>query len=204
MPLPTKPFYSIVEAAARWGCSVRDVAAYAAADHFRIVAGLRPVKCGGDTIAGLVEVAIHEAIAQIEHAGAGAMPVHIYRLRPFTKSRDDRAGDWRIITEPCDGVAVRIEGLSIPGSDASVFEAEHEIFGKPRTTSQGAPRGYDWDDFWRHLAARIYREGLPETQEELVAEMQEFFIRRSDTGEAPESSTLRKRIRPLWQELRAH
>ena len=36
---------------------------------------------------------------------------------------------------------------------------------------------------------------------DLVTEMQEWFIANSADGEAPDESTIRRRIRALWQEL---
>jgi hypothetical protein len=50
---------------------------------------------------------------------------------------------------------------------------------------------------------RLYTHGFPTKQRELVLEMQEWFIANSPTGEAPDESTVRRRIQAIWHELKA-
>ena len=50
---------------------------------------------------------------------------------------------------------------------------------------------------------RIHENGLPGSMTELVGEMQDWFVRHSADGEAPDESTIRKRISPIWHRLRA-
>ena len=54
MPLPPVAFFSIYEIAVRWGCHPADVAGWAAAGHLHVVAGIPPVLCGDETVAGMV------------------------------------------------------------------------------------------------------------------------------------------------------
>jgi hypothetical protein len=51
------------------------------------------------------------------------------------------------------------------------------------------------------LFKRVYTGGFPLQQRDLVAEMQDWFIANSADGEAPDESTIRRRIRAIWQEL---
>ena len=52
------------------------------------------------------------------------------------------------------------------------------------------------------LFQRINDRGLPATQGELIAEVQDWFAQNSPTGEIPEESTTRKKIAPIWRALR--
>ena len=60
MPLPPVAFFSIYEIAVRWGCHPADVAGWAAAGHLHVVAGIPPVLCGDETVAGMVQVPMAE------------------------------------------------------------------------------------------------------------------------------------------------
>jgi hypothetical protein len=69
MPLPPIAFYSIYEISARWGCHPADVAGWAAAGHFQVLAGISSVSCGDESVAGLVDVPIAE-LMPIENGSA--------------------------------------------------------------------------------------------------------------------------------------
>jgi hypothetical protein len=47
---------------------------------------------------------------------------------------------------------------------------------------------------------RIFVQGLPSTQAELVREMLDWFQNRSDK-QAPDESTVRRKIAMVWREL---
>jgi hypothetical protein len=76
-----------------------------------------------------------------------------------------------------------------------------------RRGGPGVPPRYDWHEFYGFygaLARRIHDHGIPPTQAELVREMLDWFGRR-DGGEAPDESTVRRKIVAIWRELsRAH
>ena len=80
------------------------------------------------------------------------------------------------------------------------FEEAHGI-GRTSNVGPGAPTKYDWDGFYVALIKRLYAEGLPIRQRDLVIEMQEWFIANSAEGEAPDESTIRRRIQSVWKEL---
>ena len=73
--------------------------------------------------------------------------------------------------------------------------------GRNRSAGPGAPGKYDWEGFHMALFKRIYTGGFPAQQRDLVFEMQEWFIANSADGEAPDESTIRRRIKAIWQEL---
>jgi hypothetical protein len=52
------------------------------------------------------------------------------------------------------------------------------------------------------LFRRFNDQGVPATQAELVAEVQDWFVQNSPSGEIPEESTTRKKIAPIWRPLR--
>jgi hypothetical protein len=51
------------------------------------------------------------------------------------------------------------------------------------------------------LALRIHERGIPASQGELVAEMQEWFVEHSDGNDVPDERSIRRRITPIWREL---
>ncbi|MBK0327276.1 hypothetical protein I5535_08205 [Rhodobacteraceae bacterium F11138] len=85
-------------------------------------------------------------------------------------------------------------------SEAQRFEEEHDIF--KRQGSTGPSFKYEWEEMLMHVVLRVYQHGVPESQKEFVSELQEWFIRRSKDGEAPDERSIRRRISPIWQALR--
>src|SRR5690606_42119765 len=69
MPLPPVAFFSIYEIAVRWGCPPADVAGWAAAGHLHVVAGIPPVVCGEETVAGMVQVPMAELMGMFRGVG---------------------------------------------------------------------------------------------------------------------------------------
>lgn len=53
------------------------------------------------------------------------------------------------------------------------------------------------------MVLRLFRSGLPETQADLIGEMQEWFVANSAKGDAPDESTIHKRVSPIWHKLHA-
>jgi len=56
------------------------------------------------------------------------------------------------------------------------------------------------DDIWVELCAMIFLDGLPETQAELVQQVATWL--EAQGKPVPDDSTIKKKIRPLWQRLR--
>lgn len=191
MAMPPRVFISITELAARWMTDPQTILQWAAADHFKILTSLPRAKSGETMIAGLVQIDVQDVLyAPPEHARAFRVKRH--------PARDD--AEWLPITEPANGIRVETCTLAVPLQEALGFEDEHQLLPQKRTMPS-RPK-YDWDEMWQHICLRIYREGLPESQNALVQEVQEFFARRDETGEAPDSRTIRRRLTPLWRELR--
>ncbi len=91
----------------------------------------------------------------------------------------------------------------ITAEEVERFEELHGLGRGRANAGPGLPPRYDWDGFYVAVCKRVYTHGLPARQRELVLEMQEWFIANSPTGEAPDESTIRRRIQAIWHELKA-
>lgn len=195
MALPHRIWFTLHEAAARWGCNIADIAGWADAGLFRIITGITPIRCGAETVAGKVVLAPMDLLPLFRRCGTGPREGLIRRVQPF--GRDD----WLIITDPAGGILVAIADMLILGEEVLRFEAEHDLVRKI-VTGPGGPSPYDWDGMMVALIHRIHEQGLPTTQAELVAEMQDWFADQSDGRKMPDSRSIRRRVTPVWKKLR--
>ena len=69
MALPPRVFFTLDEAAARWGCNIADVAGWADVGKFRIMTGIGPVRCGDEIVAGQFEILPMDLIPMFRSAG---------------------------------------------------------------------------------------------------------------------------------------
>jgi hypothetical protein len=194
MPLPPIAFYSIYEIAVRWGCHPADVAGWAAAGHLQVLAGIPPVSCGEETVAGLVEVPIAELMPMFRRIGPSDEQARLMRVMPLGSKT------WLRVTDPPDGVPVRSSDLLVAAGTLQLFEEERELMRRPASNTGATPR-YEWDAMYAWLFWFTYEKGLPETQTALVALVQDWFVQNSRSGEAPDESTIRKRLTALWRKL---
>ena len=195
MPLPPIAFYSIYEISARWGCHPADVAGWAAAGHFQVLAGIPPVSCGDETVAGLVEVPIAELMPMFRRYGPSDEHGRLKRvLPPGSKT-------WLKVTDPPEGLPIRSSDLLLAAGLVQQFEEERDLLRRP-ATNIGAYARYDWDAMYAWLFWFAHEKGVPETQSALIALVQEWFVQNSRSGEVPEESTIRKRLAALWRKLR--
>ncbi len=130
-------------------------------------------------------------------------------MRRIRKGGED---EWEWISEPADGVAITAHEVLIMRAEIQRFEHEHGLHrpeatwitspscARRRTPGPGMPPRYDWDAFFGVLARKIYDDGVPATQAELVREMLEWFHARNDE-DAPDESTVRRKITVVWREL---
>lgn len=65
---------------------------------------------------------------------------------------------------------------------------------------KATPPRHGWGAFYAALARRIHDHGVPTTQAELAREMVAWFEAR-DAEHAPEESTIRRKVPPIWREL---
>lgn len=194
MAFPAQYFYSILDVAGRWGCTQTEVVNWAISGERDLVAGFSAIKFGTECAAGLMHVPASEVRALFRPYGKGAKKIYVIQ------ARQSPGEDWKTITEPACGLRLTAADIMITAREIDCFEETPGI-GRTRSAGPGAPGRYDWDGFHMALFKRVYTGGFPLRQSDLVSEMQEWFIGNSLDGEAPDESTIRRRIRAIWHEL---
>jgi hypothetical protein len=191
----SRVFFTISEAAARWGYSVADIAGWAYLGQIEIVTGIAPVKSGETILAGIVIVSAADIWPMFRRTGVGPRELAVIRLRLPQET------EWQMITHPAEGVMVSFEDLMITAAEVTRFEIEHDIFGRKHAGKGPEPK-YDWDAFWRAVAVRVHERGVPELLKEFVDEFANWFMDQSPAGDCPSDSVIRKKLSPLWRQLR--
>jgi hypothetical protein len=194
MKLPKREFYTVHEVAARWGYTIADVAGWSAAGHFDILTGIPPALCGEKVVAGEVIISAFDMLPMFRRCGTGPQTALVRRVRTKTET------DWQLITDPVAGVEVSVADLLISGQHVHRFEEKNELFRRV-SGSTGSVSPYDWEGMLQALTLRIHERGLPASQGELVAEMQEWFVEHSDGNDVPDERSIRRRITPIWRAL---
>lgn len=204
MALPRRFSWTISEAAARWGCMPADIIDWSLIGHVEIVTAIPTVITDHGEVAGLVVVPPEDLVRMFRRDGSGPRQATVRRIRRADPRREDHTGrdqEWMRITEPGGGVTLEPADLIITHDEMDRFEEAHELAPRQKNYQGGATK-WDWEGFYTALIRRIHEHGLPEQQKDLVNEMLGWFERRSDTGEAPDISTIRKKIAGIWRELR--
>ena len=196
MSLPPRVLYPLPEVAARWGCSIADVAAWAATGKLEMVTGIAPTTIGSAQVAGLAVIAVADILPMFRPCGTGPTSCEVRRMRSLGEE------EWIVVPSGQDGIQVARADIVIMADEVSRFEDAHGLF-RRRPGGGSLERRYDWDGFYMAMILHIHDNGVPATLNELVAEMQEWFIEQTDEGPVPEESTIRKRVSPIWRELRA-
>ena len=194
MALPPRVFYTLQEVTARWGCNIADVAGWADAGRFRILTGIAAVRCGDEIVAGKVILSPMELLPLFRRCGSGPAEGIIRRIQPLHRQ------DWLLITDPVGGVGVALADMMIPADEVHAFEEDNDMVRRV-AAGPGATSPYNWDGMMVALIQRIHDRGVPETQSELVTDMQDWFADQSDGAKVPDSRTVRRRITPVWKVL---
>lgn len=195
MAFPSREFFTVLEAAARWECTQADVACQALKDALELVATFPSIELADGPAVGLLAVQAAE-IMPLFRAVNPAKKARLFQVR----KRESK--DWQRIGDPISGVWMTLGDILITRSEMLRFEEEHEIV-RPRLSVGGAPQRYDWERFQMVLFKRLFHGGMPASQKDLIDEMQEWFIANSTDGDAPDESTIRRRIKAVWRELEA-
>lgn len=195
MALPPRAFFTLHETASRWGCTIADIAGWAAVGKLDIVTGIPLAICGTDKVSGKVFVSPMDMLPLFRRSGTGPTSIKLLRVKP------DPGADWIYVTEPADGVEVSIADLLIGGQDVLRFEDEYDLL-RRIGGGTGALSPYDWEGMYVAMIKRIHEHGLPATQAELIGELQEWFGNVAESGDVPDESTIRRRLRPFWRALR--
>lgn len=194
MVLPVSIFFSLTEVAVRWRCQPAEIVQWALAEQITLSIAIPSTLCGDMTIQGLVEVGAASILPMFRRFGDVAKNARIRFIR------QPGMDVWKPITNPPEGLLIQPDDVLVTASEAQRFEDEHDIF--KRQGSTGPNFKYEWEEMLTHVALRIYHQGMPESQNEFINELQEWFIRRSKDGQAPDERSIRRRIKPIWQALR--
>lgn len=192
--LPAPVLFTILEASLRWGCTQTHVVNASIAHGLNLVAAFAPVKLGEKLDAGLLHIAGSEVRPLFRPFGSVAKKVYVLQARLTP------AEDWQMITKPARGVKLAAADILITSREIDRFEEAHGI-ARIKRSSPGAPVKYDWEGFYFALLKRSFTGGFPAKQSDLVAEMQDWFIANSRDGDAPDESTIRRRIQTIWKEI---
>lgn len=194
MSLPPRAFYTLFEAAVRWECDVADIAEWAMAGHLRILVLIPPSSFGGRLFSDLVEVAPSDVYPMLRRYDRWSRQMRITRVRYPGDT------DWAIIEGAEAGLTIGQIDLQLASETVAAFEELHVV---SRRSGAGPTTKYDWDGFYAAMTRRIHEEGVPHNQAELIGAMQDWFVANSSHGDAPDESTIRKKVSRIWRELRA-
>jgi hypothetical protein len=194
MALPPRVYFTLQEAAARWDCTLADIAGWASVGRFDIVTAIAPVTSGMQIVAGYVVVSVTDILQMFRRCGTGPTKSLLRRVRP--KDQDE----WVMIADP-GGIEVTLADLLIMAEDVRRFETDCDLLRRP-AAHIGSTARYDWDGMYIALMVRIHDQGLPATQAEWLGEVQEWFVLHGDGGEVPDERTIRRRLTPIWKALR--
>ena len=194
MALPPRVFFTLQEVTARWGCNIADVAGWADAGRFRIITGIAAVRCGDEFVAGKVMLSPMELLPLFRRCGSGPTEAIMRRIQPLNRQ------DWLLITDPVGGIPVALADMMIPAQEVHAFEEDNDMVRRV-APGPGATSPYNWDGMMVALIQRIHERGVPETQTELVTDMQDWFADQSDGAKVPDSRTVRRRLTPVWKML---
>ena len=194
MALPPRVFFTLYETSVRWDCSIADIAGWADVGKLKIRTGIGLVRCGDIAVAGRVTLSAMELLPLFRRSGTGPSEGMMRRIMP------PNSEEWLIITEPSGGIAVAVADMLILAEDVSAFEDENDMVRKPPSGSGGGS-SYDWEGMNLALIVRLFDNGLPLTQADLIAEMQHWFADQSHGTKMPDSRTIRRRITPIWKAL---
>jgi hypothetical protein len=157
--------------------------------------GIPAVRCGDEIVAGKVVLSPMELLPLFRRCGTGPSEGVMRRIQPLGRQ------DWLLITDPAGGIPVAIADMLILAEEVHAFEEENDMV-RRTPSGPGASSPYDWDGMMMALMLRIHDHGLPTTQAELIAEMQEWFADQTDGKKMRDSRSIRRRITSIWRALR--
>lgn len=193
----TKSYFLLADLPARWGHSLTDIGGWAFSGRLPIVIPIGPVRCDKEVAAGMVGVNATD-VARLLFGGRD--PNRSCWVR---RIRTERVLEWQFITEPEQGIEVRLEDLMLAADDVAEFEQINDLLGLGGKTGRrgGRSTNYDWEGMLVDVIADVASKGLPRTQEEFLKMMLDWFAAESEDGDVPDASTVRKRFARVWWRL---
>jgi hypothetical protein len=207
MQIPRPAQKSVPSLTERWEVPAHAIIDWAAEGLFALTTRLPAVRCGSDTVSGIVGVDpsdVHPLFRRTE-------PAETAVVRRVSEERRQ----WRAITWPCEGVTLRRGDVMVPIRHVERFELVHGLMngtiedlmehvrqqaGADEQGHRGAPEHYDWDAMFGAAARRVHDLGIPARKKELVRDMLDWFAGR-DPDAVPDERTIERKLRPFWQAL---
>ena len=191
--------------AVRWSVTPFDVIGWSTEGLLALSIAVPPVKIDpAEALPGLADVEAPHLLPLFRRDGAPSPTVVIRRVK---------AGEGRLcwIVDPMDGIGITAADVLVRRAEVEHFERRYGFFNglhvpgagggtEGRRGGPGVPPRHDWDAFYAALTRRIHDHGVPATQAELVRDMLAWFEAR-DVEHAPDESTIRRKITPVWREL---
>jgi len=196
MALPARVFWTLEDLAVRWGCAPAEIVGWATEGIIEIVTSIGLVQCDGtEPLVGLVVICAEDIMPLFRRNRPDTMACMIWRIRP------QGTAEWKIITDPAQGVAIELGDLLVTAGTAQRFEDEYDPLQRVHV-SPGRSSRHDWEGMLQALMIRLFEHGLPESQAEFVAEGQEWFVAHAKDGSVPDESQIRRKLSPIWRALK--
>jgi len=212
VPNLRKPFYRVDEVLECWSMSERDIMSFVLSGALTVSASVARLRvtygiCRQST-AGVTDriLSSHRYIIGIVPL-QGCDAWRVMRQGEFAITALQTPADEFAMIDNSAGHNQHVVGKSdlvISHEELICFEkANPALAGQAEAVDgnrRGAPSRYQWDDIWVELCAMIFLDGLPETQIELVQHIARWL--EAQGKPVPDDSTIKKKIKPLWQRLR--
>ena len=196
MALPARVFWTLEDLSARWGCAPADIVGWATMDIIEIVTSIGLVRCGdAEPLVGLVVVCAEDILPLFRRSRLDSRACLLWRVRA------QGSAEWRIITDPAEGVTVELGDLLVTAKTAQRFEDEYDPLQRVHV-SPGRSARHDWEGMLQFLMIRLFEHGLPESQTDFVAEGQDWFVANAKDGSVPDESQIRRKLSPIWRALK--
>ncbi|MET4129984.1 hypothetical protein [Roseovarius sp. MBR-6] len=196
MALPPRVFWALEDLAVRWGCAPADIVGWATEGIIEIVVSIGLVHCcGTEPLVGLVAVCAEDIMPLFRRNRSDPGACMVWRIRPPSSET------WKIITDPAQGATIELDDLLVTAKTAQRFEDEYDPLHRVHV-SPGRSSRHDWEGMLQSLMIRLFEHGLPESQAELVAEGQEWFVAHAKDGSVPDESQIRRKLSPIWRALK--
>ena len=211
MPLPPRTLFTLPEIARRWGVGVHDLGCYAIEETLHLSTVVNGIDAEiGRYVEGKDGDAVRvrdgrRSLSGVHHVfGYDVWPVFTGESTVIRRLRADEPDVFIEIDEPAGGLEIGLADLVIAREERERFEAAHGLNGVATATPTVSRRAgpgrlprHDWDGFWIAVCTYIHDNGWPETQAALVRNLMDELDGYSN--DAPDESTVRKKVSRLWK-----
>ncbi len=216
-----KPFYALAEVCDRWSLSPSDIAAYALVGELSLslpVAGVlvsyrntnrdpnRPpyaIACEQRQQIGTMELSRLDAFTALSR-GAADVSQFFTESGDVLDPIDDQGAPRPLHVERADLVVRHGELAPFEARHAKLPPLEVEVPGSPppERRRRGAPPQYDWEGVLCEMIVVVNEEGVPATQTEMMKRMEDWFVERLGSDNAPSRNSLRTRVQRFWPRIK--